>query len=326
MPRALGLLLLLAIAGAALAEAPRFSLPLACTPGIDCWIPRHVDLDPGPGARDWACGRLTEDGHDGTDIAIRDLGLMVEGVEVLAVAPGVVTAVRDGMADVDVRTIGPDVVRGRECGNGVVVAHGEGFETQYCHLRQGSLRVRRGERVAEGQALGLVGMSGASSFPHVHLTIRKDGVARDPFQGVEGAPRCGAGEKPLWREGLVERMPYLPVMITDAGFSGAAPSRDDVEHGRLRGREQPADALALVFWMAAYGLQAGDRVVLRLQGPDGLVVAEDDRLWPRDQPRAFAYAGRRRSGEAWPPGIYRGMVEISRGDVRFRLEREAVVR
>ena len=46
-------------------------LPIDCEPGIDCWIPRYVDHDPGPGVRDYACGKLTGDAHKGTDFAIR---------------------------------------------------------------------------------------------------------------------------------------------------------------------------------------------------------------------------------------------------------------
>ena len=73
------------------ASPPALTLPLACAPNRDCWIANHVDLDPGPGVRDYACGDLTYDGHKGTDFAIRDRaanGELVIPIGVERHAPG----------------------------------------------------------------------------------------------------------------------------------------------------------------------------------------------------------------------------------------------
>src|SRR5215470_5343156 len=95
---------ILALAAAGAAEAqPALHLPIDCTPGESCWIVNYVDLDPGSGTRDYTCGSRTYDGHRGTDIAIRDLAAMREGVKVLAAAEGEVRAVRDGEEDKNVR-------------------------------------------------------------------------------------------------------------------------------------------------------------------------------------------------------------------------------
>ncbi|MCH9052676.1 MAG: hypothetical protein IIA72_16640, partial [Proteobacteria bacterium] len=104
---AAGALIALGMAAPALGQGapgptPKLSLPLDCRPGISCWIAAHVDLDPGRGFADYACGHLGYNGHKGTDIAIRDLGAMEEGVAVLAAAPGIVKNWRDGMADIGV--------------------------------------------------------------------------------------------------------------------------------------------------------------------------------------------------------------------------------
>ena len=40
-------------------------------------------------------------------------------------------------------------------------------------------------------------MSGEASFPHVHLSVRKDGQEVDPFRGAGGGPACGPGAAPL---------------------------------------------------------------------------------------------------------------------------------
>ena len=169
--------MLLCFAGGALADEPfRIGVPVDCAFGSVCSVQNYVDLDPGPGRLDPGCGRLSYDGHDGTDIRVADLVAMRDGVSVVAAAGGVVKATRDGMPDVSVRDIGPEAVAGREAGNGVVIDHGRGWETQYSHLRSGSVSVKPGDRVEAGTPLGMIGLSGQTEFPHLHFTVRKDGV------------------------------------------------------------------------------------------------------------------------------------------------------
>ena len=110
------------------------AFPVACTPGEDCYLQNLFDHDPGPGAQDAACGALAYDGHDGTDIALPTLAAQQAGVEVRAAAAGTVQGARDGMEDIPQgRDNAPDVAD-RECGNGVLISHEDGWETQYCHM------------------------------------------------------------------------------------------------------------------------------------------------------------------------------------------------
>ena len=143
---------------------PELGLPIDCRIGETCWLVNLVDLDSGSGIRDFRCKDHSYDGHKGVDIAIRDLKAMQDGVAVVAAAPGVVRAVRDGMADkmpdADFRKNAKD----RYCGNGLVMVHGGGWESQYCHLRRGSLRVKPGQKIQRGQELGMVGHSGMAEF------------------------------------------------------------------------------------------------------------------------------------------------------------------
>lgn len=58
-------------------------------------------------------------------------------------------------------------------GNLITLQHANGFETQYLHLSRRLVRV--GARVKQGERIGLVGMTGIATGPHVDLRVRKNG-------------------------------------------------------------------------------------------------------------------------------------------------------
>jgi murein DD-endopeptidase MepM/ murein hydrolase activator NlpD len=57
-------------------------------------------------------------------------------------------------------------------GNHVVIDHGNGEFSMVAHLMAGSLAVREGERVIQGQRIGALGNSGDSFAPHVHHQLQ----------------------------------------------------------------------------------------------------------------------------------------------------------
>jgi murein DD-endopeptidase len=95
------------------------------------------------------------------------------GQSVYAVADGVITEVRDGILentpDPSVRAI--DINLETVAGNHVIEQIGGGLNATYAHLQPGSLRVKLGDHVRQGQVLGLVGNSGNSTAPHLHFQI-----------------------------------------------------------------------------------------------------------------------------------------------------------
>ena len=326
MRRLLAVLVPLVLAEPAAAQPPdHLALPIDCTPGADCWALRYVDHEPGAGMRDFMCGGLTEDGHKGTDIAIRNLATMAAGVEVRAAAAGVVDALRDGMPDVSLNEAGRQAVDGKECGNGIRLAHGDGWTTWYCHLRRGSLMVRQGDQVEAGQPLALVGLSGETSFPHVHFDVRHGERVVDPFVGIEPAADCGPGRQPLWASDVMDQLAYQPVLLTDAGFATAAPDKEDVRRGWHRLPALPVASPALVLWVEGYWVAAGDRVTFRLHGPDGGTLVDHVMKIDQGQQRWLGFAGAPRPGQAWPAGTYSGEVVLERdmadGPQRVTLER-----
>jgi murein DD-endopeptidase MepM/ murein hydrolase activator NlpD len=65
-------------------------------------------------------------------------------------------------------------------GNLVIVDHGDGLESFYGHLSD--VLVVSDVEVDRGAAIGLVGNTGRSAAPHLHLTIKLDGIAIDPLE------------------------------------------------------------------------------------------------------------------------------------------------
>ncbi|MEM0938644.1 MAG: M23/M56 family metallopeptidase [Bacteroidota bacterium] len=63
-------------------------------------------------------------------------------------------------------------------GKMVIIDHGNGFVTRYAQLSQ--FKVSLGNQVKKGQAIALSGNSGASTAPHLHYEIIKDGKQVNP--------------------------------------------------------------------------------------------------------------------------------------------------
>ncbi|THD84968.1 M23 family metallopeptidase [Aliigemmobacter aestuarii] len=289
------------------AGAFELNWPVDCTPGETCFIQQYVDRDPGPGVTDFACGTLAYDGHEGTDIALPSLAALQAGVTVRAAAPGTVLGVRDGMPDILVSDPAAPPLEGRDCGNGVVIDHGQGWQTQYCHMARGSVAVRSGDSVAAGTPLGQVGLSGRTEFPHLHVTVRKDGQTVDPFD-PDGTLACGETAPPLWSDPPA----YRPGGLIAAGFDIAVPKYEAVKAGMPARAVLPAKAPALVIWGYYFGNRAGDELRLTITGPEGEVISETVPL-DRTQAQAFRAVGKRLRGPSgWPVGDYTGEAVLIR--------------
>jgi murein DD-endopeptidase MepM/ murein hydrolase activator NlpD len=121
------------------------------------------------------------------------------GREVIAPAGGVVTYTRNDVPD----NAAPGVIdMGRlqnlpeqpwpAAGNVVVIDHGTGEYSLLGHMQKGSVRVKRGDRVKQGEVLGLLGNSGHSQAPHLHYHLmdgeqlfRSDGLP-SRFENIDG--------------------------------------------------------------------------------------------------------------------------------------------
>ena len=103
-------------------------------------------------------GERTSGFHHGVDLAC-DWGTMIR-------------AVADG-------TVIESDWKNSVYGYTVEIDHGSGWRTRYAHC--GVLAVETGEEVTAGQAIALVGSTGNSTGPHLHLELTKDGMFFDPL-------------------------------------------------------------------------------------------------------------------------------------------------
>ena len=67
----------------------------------------------------------------------------------------------------------------RGYGNRIIIDHGFGYKTMYCHLSKFS--VKRGQKIKRGELIGEVGSSGLSTAPHLHYEVLKNGKKINPI-------------------------------------------------------------------------------------------------------------------------------------------------
>ncbi|MBF0110871.1 MAG: peptidoglycan DD-metalloendopeptidase family protein [Magnetococcales bacterium] len=63
----------------------------------------------------------------------------------------------------------------------ILIRHNSQYTTAYAHLHRYANDIRPGARVKQGQMIGQVGMTGASTGPHLHYEVRVNNVQVDPL-------------------------------------------------------------------------------------------------------------------------------------------------
>ena len=297
--------ILLASATPVVADVAFLGMPIACVIGETCVIEDYPDIHPRDAAADYRCGLKTQDGQNGTGFALLSLEQMQDGVSVVAAADGKVSAVRNNEPD---RIFAPDTnLEGRDCGNAVRLEHANGYQSVYCHLKQGSVRVTSGQTVTAGQPLGQVGLSGRTEYPHLHLTITQGEAVIDPF-APDQANACESPGKDLW----LETPAYTDAGLFTADVSNHVPNMEDVQSGAAsHSKLSPLEPMVL-YGFAFHGDQ-DDTLSLVMRGPEGEVFAHTATL-TQDESQFFRAFGRRPPETGWPRGAYQGTVQMIRND------------
>ena len=291
-------------------------MPLECSPFNTCFIQNYVDVDPTTGVHDYTCNEASYDGHKGVDFRISSIAGMMAGVSVLAAAPGKVLAIRVGMMDSLVTSQNDFVnIQNRECGNGLIVSHDDGWETQYCHMRRGSLQVKPGDIIKRGQVLGVIGLSGNTTFPHIHLGVRHNGKVVDPFTGeTPGNEICGTTGSPLWDASVINNFPYESGQLFVLGFAGQPVSESMLMEKGTMVAPTSRKTEALVFYGMALNLEKGDRLRIKMTGPDGELVNRTTEPFNRHKASYMVFAGQKRRAKFWSAGTYQGSFSLLRGN------------
>lgn len=290
-------------------EAPQFAFPIECKLGEDCWIANYVDVDPAENeSRDFKCGNKTYEGHKGTDFALRSRKEMKGGVNVLAAADGKILRSRDGENDTVKTEEEYKAIKAadKDCGNGIIINHGSGLMTYYCHLKNGSITVKPGDEVEENEIIAQIGQSGYAEFPHLHFTVLWEGGHIDPFTGMLKEDGCGEFKNNLWKDNLA----YTPYAIFDGGFASKIPDFKEIETGE---NTPPAPSVAgktFVFWSSFYQVSAGDEITLSVKDPNGKIFVERTIIQDKNRARQHYYTGRKLKDRALIPGTYTGKTTI----------------
>lgn len=285
--------------------------PLECPLGVYCFIWQYPDHDLNDGAKDYKCGGYSYDTHKGTDFFV-PYKAMKSGANVVASAAGKIKALRDGVPDRDYNAPEEaDNVQGIECGNGVVIDHGNNWETQYCHMKNGSLSVQTGQIVNQGEKLGEVGLSGFTEFPHIHIAVRYQGEVVDPFRFNEPLQTCGDEEvESLWANPQNPIFRYRGRNFQDLSFQNQIYGKETQGLGFSDTPQftKTTDKILLVAMIA--NMHEGDRIRLSIQDPQGVLMASSTtEPMPTNKARYVAYVGKKRRAD-WPLGEYIGQVEI----------------
>lgn len=282
----------------------RLAFPVDCILGEDCIIQNYVDVDAGEEWHDYNCGFLTYDGHKGTDIRIQHYQAMNKGVAVRAASDGVVLGIRNNVDDRKMDEAYTDYLKsvsGKECGNGLVVVHDDNYQTQYCHMRKGSVAVKVGDRVKEGDFLGYIGLSGKTQFPHLHISLRLNKKVISPFVGT-----CSTAGQYLWKDDI----PYTDTQLLKLGFADAAPSLDSIEAGTAVTLNK--HSAAFLFWANVVGIKKGDEQEITIIMPDEKILVHKTQIIKKSKVNWLSYVGKKRPGDGWRSGLYRAVYLLKR--------------
>jgi murein DD-endopeptidase MepM/ murein hydrolase activator NlpD len=220
---------------------------------------------------DYNCGDRTYDtatfNHNGIDYlsSVYSRWTMEnEGLIGVAAADGTIIFRRDGEPDMNCDF-------SRNDGNEVVLEHADGTVTVYAHFKKETVTPRRvGDTVEAGDYLGVIGSSGLSTGPHLHLGVQDSaGNLLDPNLGD-----CNA----LNSEGLwANQEPYVNKTLNALATHDAAPENPpcpQVEVPHFEDQFMPGDT---VFFSAfARDFTGEDTIALEIRDPMNQVIVQLD--------------------------------------------------
>lgn len=217
--------------------------------------------------QDYNCGQRTYDtqsgyNHKGTDYFLWPFSwnkMDSSDVEIIAAAPGIIVNKSDGNFD-------------RSCSfnnnnwNAVFIQHADGSVAWYGHMKTNSLTTKPiGAAVAQGEYLGVVGSSGNSTGPHLHLEIYDpSNNLNDPYQGT-----CNNFNGTSW---WMNQRPYLDAAINHIATNDQPPVWGNCPNQDIKNEWDYFSATDTVFLMTYYRfLSLNDNITITIKRPNNSV-------------------------------------------------------
>ncbi len=151
---------------------------------------------------------------------------MTSGTKIVAVSKGKVTACRNSVKG---------YTESQASGNYVTLYHGNNTYTTYCHMKYGSVKVKVGDIVSEGQELGTKGMTGYSTGEHLHFGVRANGSWTDPkpyLLGTKNIPNYSITTTPTISGNLKykvgDEVTFTGTLYKDSYGNGAGQTRKNL--------------------------------------------------------------------------------------------------
>lgn len=271
----------------------KFSIPIECKFGEDCFLLNQVEKV--------ECAQLPFSTKDGVIFIAKHDALVRDGIKILASQDGRVKAVRSNVDDQDKSTVGI-----APCGNGLIITHANGYETQYCYLRKDSIKLKKGDKVKEGQELGLMGMSGNINYPALLFTLKQKNKHIDPFTNNHASKDCGYNsDKSLWNSEAIKAMIHSGTIITNYGFTTEEPEIAKARNGDYNIMTIAGNTNIIGYFIDLIGVYEGDLIFIEMLSPDGYKIVSYQKKFVDFNPRAFAHIVYKNQSQKLNEGEYK---------------------
>lgn len=153
--------------------------------------------------------------------------------------------------------------------------------------------------------MGKIGLSGRTQFPHVHVSVRRNGNSIDPF-APSGRLTRNASADTLWDT----EIEYDAGGLLSLRFFDHLPKIETLRFGRETApitNQSPAIVIAAF----GFGEQKGDIVTLRIDGPRSTVF-EHSVTMDRNQAQFMRSGGKKLSRRIWRSGEYHAKATMTR--------------
>ncbi len=277
--------------------AIELSFPVACSLMNNCWITNHVDLDrKADFAEDYMCGSKTTDGSNSTHISLGSLSAAKDNIPVIATADGQVTIAQNNTGF---------------CGTRVLIDHGGGWESNYCHLSAKNLFVKEGQRIKKNQIIGTIGTTGKTDWPHLSYALLRNGMVFDPFSGRTNLEGCRPNSAPLWSEKMNPL--YEPAQVTSIGFDVGYINGDAIKNGAIKSATAiDSNTPQLSLWALMMNVQKDDIIEIQIIEPSGRFLKEQAITVKQNSKYFPIYLSTLRNNFIWDKGVYKGVMTITR--------------